>query len=368
MRIQSIDFLRGIAIFLVLFRHVAYIPYLEQIGWIGVDLFFVISGFLVSGLLFNEFKKYNQINAKQFLIRRGFKIYPLFWFALATVIVSHNITNFGTETANIWAELFFYQNYHPGVISVTWSLAVEEHFYILLVLALVIGTRFGNLYNKKGFHYITGSVLVLCLGIRLINAVQYTEYNFLHHYSATHIRIDSLTFGVIIAYNYYFNKQWLTETVQKYSKQLLAIAVLCIAPCLILKTTNTFTFTFGFTFLYVGFGILLSLMVLHPKAEIKTQQLVTKTAYESIATVGTWSYALYLIHIPIHILFRRITERMVNMQVRDITMIVCYVTISIIAAYALTELIEKPFLKLRDKYFPKKNVIAKTRWMEALPI
>jgi len=77
MRIKGLDFLRGIAILLVLFRHN---PLGNNIfyhfGWLGVDLFFVLSGFLVSGLLFTEYKKRGEVRIKRFLIRRGFKIYP----------------------------------------------------------------------------------------------------------------------------------------------------------------------------------------------------------------------------------------------------------------------------------------------------
>ena len=78
-RLKEIDFLRGIAIILVIFRHKEISKLMQNMGWIGVDLFFVLSGFLVSGLLFKEYLKYGNINAKLFLIRRGFKIYPIFY-------------------------------------------------------------------------------------------------------------------------------------------------------------------------------------------------------------------------------------------------------------------------------------------------
>jgi peptidoglycan/LPS O-acetylase OafA/YrhL len=85
MRQKSLDFLRGIVI-LVLFRHSNVVEILTQIGWIGVDLFFVLSGFLVSGLLFKEYITYGSINAKLFFIRRGLKIYPLFYFAILLTV------------------------------------------------------------------------------------------------------------------------------------------------------------------------------------------------------------------------------------------------------------------------------------------
>lgn len=82
MRITSIDFLRGVAVLLVVFRHIYFEPVLVTVGWIGVDLFFVLSGFLVSNLLFQEYKQTQTVKPIRFLIRRGFKIYPLFYLMI----------------------------------------------------------------------------------------------------------------------------------------------------------------------------------------------------------------------------------------------------------------------------------------------
>src|SRR5688572_16524528 len=78
-RLREIDFLRGVAILLVLLRHKYVFQFTYTMGWIGVDLFFTLSGFLVSGLLFKEYLKFGDIQPKRFLIRRGFKIYPIYY-------------------------------------------------------------------------------------------------------------------------------------------------------------------------------------------------------------------------------------------------------------------------------------------------
>src|SRR3954452_19313690 len=82
-RNQALDLLRGIAVLLVVVSHYSVaLPHpsvLLETGWVGVDLFFVLSGFLISGLLFSEFEKTGTINLKRFWIRRGFKIYPPFY-------------------------------------------------------------------------------------------------------------------------------------------------------------------------------------------------------------------------------------------------------------------------------------------------
>jgi peptidoglycan/LPS O-acetylase OafA/YrhL len=85
-RLPEIDFLRGIAIVLVLLHHHWLFDLPQRVGWAGVDLFFVLSGFLVSGLLFAEYKQFGGIKPFHFLIRRGFKIYPLFYLSLIFTI------------------------------------------------------------------------------------------------------------------------------------------------------------------------------------------------------------------------------------------------------------------------------------------
>jgi peptidoglycan/LPS O-acetylase OafA/YrhL len=82
MRNERLDILRCIAILLVFGRHGFIYGTWMNVGWAGVDLFFVLSGFLISGLLFNEYQKTGEISLKRFYLRRGFKIYPAFWAML----------------------------------------------------------------------------------------------------------------------------------------------------------------------------------------------------------------------------------------------------------------------------------------------
>ena len=82
MRIKRLDILRCAAILLVLFHHTAVLPSIAQMGFVGVDLFFVLSGFLISGLLYKEYLKRGQSVSTRFFVRRGLKIYPAFYVML----------------------------------------------------------------------------------------------------------------------------------------------------------------------------------------------------------------------------------------------------------------------------------------------
>src|ERR1700761_2224153 len=103
----NLDALRGIAILLVLGNHFGYFSVWQRMGWAGVDLFFVLSGFLISGLLFDEWQRFGSIDFRRFYIRRGFKIYPAFYFLLLITVavnfVRPGITSFPVTWRSILA-------------------------------------------------------------------------------------------------------------------------------------------------------------------------------------------------------------------------------------------------------------------------
>lgn len=120
-------------------------------GWAGVDLFFVLSGFLVGGLLFKEASSFGKIRFRRFLIRRAFKIYPAFYAMLSFTVVYRWLFVPDFDAARTASEVFFLQNYYQPIWSHTWSLAVEEHFYIFLPLVFLAcgrNTDFGKLCER----------------------------------------------------------------------------------------------------------------------------------------------------------------------------------------------------------------------------
>jgi peptidoglycan/LPS O-acetylase OafA/YrhL len=133
-RLLSLDVMRTASILLVLCRHTVDPPASATLanllhcgGWIGVDLFFVLSGFLVSGLLFQEHQRRGSLRWGRFLVRRGFKIYPAF-YAMMAVAIAVAIRRHDLQWKPALAELLFVQNYVHGMWLHTWSLAVEEPF------------------------------------------------------------------------------------------------------------------------------------------------------------------------------------------------------------------------------------------------
>src|SRR5438093_10219232 len=113
-RNESLDVLRCVAILLVLGRHAQYYALWGKIGWIGVDLFFVLSGFLISGLLFEDYKAHGTINLRRFVLRRGLKIWPPFIVFLSTIAVIFALGSTAFPRHGFITSVFFVRNYFPS--------------------------------------------------------------------------------------------------------------------------------------------------------------------------------------------------------------------------------------------------------------
>jgi peptidoglycan/LPS O-acetylase OafA/YrhL len=206
-RSLGLDLLRLIAVLLVIGRH-AYLPETAPLvlkvwrraGWMGVDLFFVLRGFLVSSLLFQEYERTGRIALGRFLVRRGFKIYPAFWFFIAATIVGMMAVGKPVKTINLAAELCFIQNYVPGLWNHTWSLAVEEHFYILIGgLMLWISGRKTEMKTSALVPVVCVGVMVGC-GLTRIATWHFMPFTMRGYMFPSHLRFDSLMAGVLLAY------------------------------------------------------------------------------------------------------------------------------------------------------------------------
>lgn len=356
-RLRELDFLRGIAIILVLFRHQVLFDFLETMGWIGVDLFFVLSGFLVSGLLFKEYQKFGSINAKLFLIRRGFKIYPIFYLTYVLYIIPRIILHkFDLEKA--FYELIFVQNYALGwgyAYAASWSLAVEEHFYfgLALVLWLVFNKkilRFEILPNKiSAFEKYLVAVLVLVFLLRIVANIQFPD-DTARNMTMSHLRIDSLLFGVLVSFWYHFRREALATFYLTHKSKLLwlSLALLSFTP-FIAPGDSFFVKTIGFTMLYISFGILLVHFLIDANVNKQLNQLFTETVVNFISKIGFCSYSIYVIHsLVIYCFgFLPITNRFAAFPI--------VFTISVISGFIMTYRIEKFFLNYRNKYYPSRT-------------
>jgi peptidoglycan/LPS O-acetylase OafA/YrhL len=210
-RNAHLDLLRAVAVVMVIVGHcpappseagvvvVTAMAFFRRYGGLGVDLFFVLSGFLVSGLLFREHLRTGSARVGRFLIRRGFKIYPAFYlFLLITVLLRLRAGDAITRAAVV-SESLFVQNYGAHVWSHTWSLAVEEHFYLLLALLVLWLQRRSavNPFRRVPLIFLVTTVFV---GVARVATWKWVPYSTETHRFPTHLEIDSLFFGVLLSF------------------------------------------------------------------------------------------------------------------------------------------------------------------------
>src|SRR5277367_4191347 len=197
-------------------------------------------------------------------------------------------------------EMLFVQNYKPAIWMHCWSLAVEEHFYILLPILLLLLIRFST-DSANPFRAIPRAFLVvavMCFVLRLAT-VYFTPPEYYDGASITmptHLRIDELFFGVLLGYFYSFHREGLDEFMRPTANRVMigvATAVF-LSTCFIFPGTGRIFVIFGPVFLYLGFGGLL-LLCLYVR-DVLPSRLAGPAAKvgTGAAFVGLYSYSIYL--------------------------------------------------------------------------
>jgi len=344
-RVVQLDFVRGIAILLVLEYHFTSTPgsslniverFFNRTGWMGVDLFFVLSGFLVGGLLVQELLITGGVRVRRFLVRRMLKIWPAYYFYLLLQIVirRHPLSTF------LWQNGLNVQNYFETSLKHTWSLAVEEHFYLLLPAALLLIFRARFLRARTG--YVLAGVCGLVLAGRVVTEIIAGPGRW---ELDTHARLDELLFGVLLSYILYSSKETFHKLTQQRVVCIIAtIAVFVIAA--IVPKDGTYMATVGYSVNYLCFGCLVLLIYGYNGWASRTR------IYGWIAWIGRYSYGIYLWHVsvrdPVHSLVNHLPHRL-----QGICLFVGEYAAAIVLGVILTKAIEFPVLRIRDRLIPR---------------
>ena len=294
-RLPALDALRGIAILIVLIYH--YIPeqYKPPLFWSGVDLFFVLSGFLISDILLKNVEAINYYQT--FYIRRAARIIPLYWlllliFAVVMKTVPDLLGSSAAKHLPFWSYLTFTQNFLYSArnywrdpwLDVTWSLALEEQFYIFLSISV------RNL--KK--EYLAGLAIFLIL---LAPVLRFFTDSPLAAYQLPLQRADSLMLGVLIAVIWQSKKaQNFIHEHKKYYMIALpfffaGIAYLVYAETGLGNPLGHFILAFFYA------DLLLLALVSSPE---KPGLLFGN---KFLGWLGLRSYGIYLLHKPVRLVF-----------------------------------------------------------------
>lgn len=352
MRIKGLDFLRGIAIVGVLFRHShlqAELPLFYRAGWAGVDLFFVLSGFLVSRLLFLEYQKQSHIAAGRFLIRRGLKIYPTFYLFLL-ISIPVRMWMYGEEIPfrSILHEIFFLQSYLPHVWGHTWSLAVEEHFYLALILFVWLAWKIRLL----SFRWLSLATLLGFWGLafyyRFELVYAFREFEMIL-FVKSHLRMEGLIVGVVLSYLYHFFGGF-GDGIRRYRIAVCGVACLMVLPPFLVEGGGYLISAYGLTIMHVGYALWVALAASTGLFERPLRWSLIRPAYQAIAYIGIHSYAIYVWHL----FSRHVFDRS---GLSHLPMELAYLAGSLLLGILLSRWIEQPVLQLRDRLFPRKVAV-----------
>lgn len=367
-RVRQLDVLRAFAVLLVMCAHVYSCEWLQRCGWVGVDLFFVLSGFLVSGLLYNEYKKRASLAPGRFLLRRGLKIYPAFYFFVLASVALMAFKGMDVPADRLLAEALFVQNYYGGLWGHTWSVCVEEHFYLLLTGTLyLLWRRAGK--GSSPFAAVPKLTLLVAAGAlaaRVVTHLLVVPFDFQTHFKPTHLRIDSLLFGVCLAYFHHFHHERFVRAVRRRAAPILVASLAALAPCVVYDADSVFMTTVGFTLLYLGFGGLLLLTLYCEVPWPAAARRSLEPAARLLAWVGGYSYSIYLWHLVVATLGLSVMRRAYAFVAASVTVGVLppphyllefalYVAASVVVGVLMAKLVEMPVLRLRDRYFPARS-------------
>ena len=260
-----------------------------------------------------------------------------------------------------WAllpNLLHVQNYFSSPREHTWSLAVEEHFYLALPLLLFLLTsrQTSKFTFIPALPFIAISLFILCAVFRLYASSHPQPYN--PHF-ATHLRMDSLFFGVTLAYFYHFKPHKLEFAALHRGKLLcLGTALLLPYPLLIINR-NTLLGTIGFAMLYVGYGCYLLALIHTQVGSGWLGRWLNSRVARAIAFIGYFSYPMYLWHIdstrPVAGLLKSGALAGLPLELRWLCAFVIYVLVALAVAVPVGVLLDKPSLALRDRLFPAKT-------------
>ncbi len=361
-RINGLDTLRAIAISLVLMYHyMVFVSHessfgvLSEIGWIGVDLFFVLSGYLIGNQIFASLKSDTEFSLANFYIRRALRTLPNFYVVLAFYFL-FPLELGGKPVTPLWKFLTFTQNFElrPGsAFSHAWSLCIEEQFYLVLpVLALLLFRLKRSV--KRGWIVL---LVLMCTAILLRSwmwrnvGADWTTY-YVNIYYSSLCRFDELLPGVALAMLKNFHPPLWQRAQQHGQASLLVGLCLCLLSCLLFQKYSYvegqgflwFTTSFGYSLLAISFACL-TMSALSPNSWLHRLRI------PGAASIALWSYALYLVHKPLmNVLIAPIGE--LGLDVKSPAGITFMFAASIAAGWLLFTLVETPFMALRTRYFP----------------
>jgi peptidoglycan/LPS O-acetylase OafA/YrhL len=347
----ELDGLRFFAFILVFIHHhslftkIPYFSFLQAYGWIGVDLFFVLSSFLFTKLLTTEFSRTKRINFKKFYLRRIFRIWPIYFafigFSLAWFFLHHE-----EMSKNITIRLIGLFTFSDNILAATkglnplpytshlWTIAYEEQFYIFIPIIILILVR--SSLRTKIISLI--SVFILFTSIRhflIMNKASYTAISVL---PITHF--ESIILGIVVGFGGF---DFFLKRINPFI--LGVIGVLFFALVCLLSTAWNYSNWLHVTYLSIGMFSSFTLF-----SVLNIDLLKKLFSINLFVYLGKRSYGLYVYHLFGNAIATILIKYIPSLPSNLLASFIYSLSFTILISIISYKIIEKPFLKLKKKF------------------
>jgi peptidoglycan/LPS O-acetylase OafA/YrhL len=355
-RVFGLDVLRAIAILAVVLTHGNLFFATENSGWftyftsyagvLGVELFFVLSGFLIGGILLSLESSFHEIRVlPHFWLRRWFRTLPNYWFflilyILATILVANSIPN-------LIQYLTFTQSWlwpHPLFFDQAWSLAVEEWFYLLFPISLFLFFRLTKSFNLA--FLISACIFLILPGIIRIQWALLETPNWGENFrKIMFVRLDAIMYGVLAAWiSRKFPLIWEQKRYFFLATGIIIQAMAWYFASTLNFNTSFFAKTFLFSLISLGFAFILPACALWHAPDRTT--LTT-----AVHLLALWSYSLYLCNFLIVQVLTNILEILPEpSRLISLSFYILYLLLSLAMSSVLYTFLEKPATDLRERF------------------
>lgn len=370
-RIFGLDLMRAIAILFVVFSHALWIfpeaegtlvAVLKLAGVMGVEIFFVLSGFLIGRILFKIYTHpdFNLKNFWYFLIRRWFRTLPNYYLILLINIAI--VLYIGRDLPDTIASYFFFFQNALSEMNIffteSWSLSVEEFAYIIGPLLLIVLTIIPIKTSRKSMFLIAVLLIILLFTATKIYYNSYHLTETLDYWnnnlkSVVLYRIDAIYYGVLAAYiSLTYPKLWQKRTTLLFLSGFILFNAFHFIT--VYKQLYVNNFPWLWNIFYLPFCSICITLSLPWFSQLKK---VSSVVLKPITYISIISYAMYLLHYSIILQLMRYFFRIENYTFsQKLLYAFIYLILTLIFSYVLYRFYEKPMTDIRDKsFFAKKH-------------
>ncbi len=321
----------------------------KNFGWSGIDMFLVLSGFLMAHTFCQHFQRYGTIDVTSYYKARAKRIIPSYYFllfVLALTAATHwlNIGETRSLLKDLLTHALFLNNYLDQLPNgPTWYVAAIAQVYLLIPLLLLIisSLRKGSMESLISSVAVVGIVIIPLLRCWAVFDGSHKPNDFME----THYRLDTVLEGML-AYCLMITNHPIVRQINDNPRTSLSLAALFIFPCVFISRIDPYMFTIGFSLLALGYSILILLLV-------QNEFAVPRVISAILLAVSTWSYNIYLWHTfvpkiigqPYTDLQLFIDTAINSPGLQVIIQMLIFVIAGIVAGAIMTNLVEKPAAK-----------------------